>query len=141
MAEEDESGGERTEDPTQKRLDEALERGDVAKSQEVNTWFMISGATLVLSTFASSIGGIEVPLRNLDAADGAGKGRENKRCARDHEPGVDLLALGDVPTLQRLIETFLRGVFRAFAAGLVFFGHLLHRPHLRGIIWCMTPMK
>src|SRR5215475_1383833 len=67
MAEEDESGGERTEDPTQKRLDEAYERGDVAKSQEVNTWFMISGATLVLSTFAGSIGSIEVPLRNLVA--------------------------------------------------------------------------
>ena len=33
-----------TEDPTQKRLDEALDRGDVAKSQEVNTWFMIAGA-------------------------------------------------------------------------------------------------
>ena len=66
MAEEDE-GGERTEDPTQKRLDEAHERGDVAKSQEVNTWFMISGATLVLSTFSSSLGGIEVPLRNLVA--------------------------------------------------------------------------
>ena len=27
---------ERSEDPTQKRLDEALERGDVVKSQEVN---------------------------------------------------------------------------------------------------------
>jgi flagellar biosynthetic protein FlhB len=67
MAEEDESGGERTEDPTQKRLDEAHERGDVAKSQEVNTWFMISGATLVLSTFSGSLGGIEVPLRNLVA--------------------------------------------------------------------------
>ena len=67
MAEEDESGGERTEDPTQKRLDDANERGDVAKSQEVNTWFMISGATLVLSTFSGSIGGIEVPLRNLVA--------------------------------------------------------------------------
>ena len=34
---------ERTEDPTQKKLDEALERGDVAKSQEVNTWFVIAG--------------------------------------------------------------------------------------------------
>ena len=34
---------ERSEDPTQKRLDEALERGDVAKSQEVNTWFVIAG--------------------------------------------------------------------------------------------------
>ena len=34
---------ERTEDPTQKRLDEALERGDVVKSQEVNTWFVLGG--------------------------------------------------------------------------------------------------
>ena len=37
-----------TEDPTQKRLDDALERGDVVKSQEVNTWFIIAGGTLVL---------------------------------------------------------------------------------------------
>jgi flagellar biosynthesis protein FlhB len=66
MAEEDE-GAERTEDPTQKRLDDALERGDVAKSQEVNTWFMIAGATLILSSFSSSIGGIQMPLRNLIA--------------------------------------------------------------------------
>jgi flagellar biosynthetic protein FlhB len=67
MAEEDE-GGERSEDPTQKRLDDALERGDVAKSQEVNTWFMIAGATLVISTFSGSIGsGIQTPLRNLIA--------------------------------------------------------------------------
>ena len=44
---EDSDGPEKTEDPTQKRLDDALERGDVAKSQEVNTWFMIAGAALV----------------------------------------------------------------------------------------------
>src|ERR1700739_1471657 len=66
MADEDD-GGERSEDPTQKRLDDALERGDVAKSQEVNTWFMIAGAPLVLSTFSGSIGGSQVPLRNLVA--------------------------------------------------------------------------
>jgi flagellar biosynthesis protein FlhB len=67
MAEEDE-GGERSEDPTQKRLDDALERGDVAKSQEVNTWFMIAGATLVISTFSGSIGStIQTPLRNIIA--------------------------------------------------------------------------
>jgi len=42
---------ERSEDPTQKRLDEALERGDVAKSQEVNTWFVLAGATLILLSF------------------------------------------------------------------------------------------
>ena len=66
MADEDD-GGERSEDPTQKRLDDALERGDVAKSQEVNTWFMIAGATLVISSFSGSIGGIQMPLRNLIA--------------------------------------------------------------------------
>jgi flagellar biosynthesis protein FlhB len=69
----------KTEDPTQKRLDEALEKGDVVKSQEVNTWFVIAGGTLVLSTFSGSIGsGILMPLRNLIAnswmirTDGAG---------------------------------------------------------------------
>ncbi len=66
MADEDD-GGERTEDPTQKRLDDALERGDVAKSQEVNTWFMIAGATLILSTFSGSIGSIQTPLKNIIA--------------------------------------------------------------------------
>jgi flagellar biosynthesis protein FlhB len=48
---------ERTEDPTQKRLDEALKRGDVVKSQEVNTWFVIAGAALVLLSFSGSMGG------------------------------------------------------------------------------------
>jgi len=47
----------KTEDPTQKRLDEALERGDVVKSQEVSTWFVIAGATLVLVQFAGGMSG------------------------------------------------------------------------------------
>src|SRR5437868_5661953 len=75
----------KTEDPTQKRLDDALERGDVAKSQEVNTWFIIAGGTLVLSTFSGSIGGgILTPLRNLIA--NAGQLRTD---------GAALLALGN----------------------------------------------
>jgi flagellar biosynthesis protein FlhB len=66
MAEDNDT--ERTEDPTQKRLDDAQAKGDVAKSQEVNTWFMIAGATLVLSTFSGSMGsGILNPIRNLIA--------------------------------------------------------------------------
>jgi flagellar biosynthesis protein FlhB len=65
MADED---SEKTEEPTQKRLDDALERGDVAKSQEINTWFIIAGSTLIMSTFSGSIGsGLELPLRNLIA--------------------------------------------------------------------------
>ena len=78
MADEGDSS-DKTEDPTQKRLDDAHEKGDVAKSQEVNTWFVLAGATLVLSSFSGSIGGgIMMPLRNLVAnswmirTDGAG---------------------------------------------------------------------
>lgn len=41
----------KTEDPTQKKLDDALERGDVAKSQEVNTWFVLGAGLLALFAF------------------------------------------------------------------------------------------
>jgi flagellar biosynthetic protein FlhB len=36
-------------------LDEAHQRGDVVKSQEVNTWFVMAGATLVLMVFSGSM--------------------------------------------------------------------------------------
>jgi flagellar biosynthetic protein FlhB len=51
MAEERDQS-EKTEDPTQKRLEDALKRGDVVKSQEVSAWFMIAGGTLVLVAFS-----------------------------------------------------------------------------------------
>ena len=54
MAEEQDDT-EKTEDPTQKRLEEALKRGDVVKSQEVNTWFVMAGATLVLMAFSAGM--------------------------------------------------------------------------------------
>src|SRR5687768_15386381 len=49
----DQDNSQRTEDPTQKRLDDALKRGDVVKSQEVNTWFIMAGATLVVIAFST----------------------------------------------------------------------------------------
>jgi flagellar biosynthetic protein FlhB len=56
MAEADNADtSQKTEEPTQKRLDEALQRGDVVKSQEVNTWFVIAGATLVLMAFSGGM--------------------------------------------------------------------------------------
>ena len=58
----------KTEEPTQKRLEEALQRGDVVKSQEVNTWFVIGGATLVLMVFSGSMGqGLTSTMRGLIA--------------------------------------------------------------------------
>ncbi|HTQ83202.1 MAG TPA: flagellar biosynthesis protein FlhB [Pseudolabrys sp.] len=68
MAEEQQDASEKTEDPTQKRLDEAIERGDVVKSQEVSTWFVIAGATLVLVAFSGGVGGgLTTTLRGLIA--------------------------------------------------------------------------
>ena len=51
MAEEQDQS-EKTEDPTQKRLEDALKRGDVVKSQEVSTWFVIAGGALVMVGFS-----------------------------------------------------------------------------------------
>jgi flagellar biosynthetic protein FlhB len=103
MADENDAA-EKTEDPTQKRLDDAHDRGDVAKSQEVNTWFMIAGATLVLSTFSGSIGGgILMPLRNVVAnswmihADGPGL------LALSQSLGIALIAALGVPLLLLMI--------------------------------------
>jgi flagellar biosynthetic protein FlhB len=68
MAEADQHDAERTEDPTQKRIDDAISRGDVVKSQEVSTWFVIAGAALVLAAFAGSMsGGLTTSFRGLIA--------------------------------------------------------------------------
>ena len=100
----DSDASDKTEDPTQKRLDDAHEKGDVAKSQEVNTWFVIAGATLVLSSFSGSIGGgILMPLRNLVAnswmirTDGAGL------MALTQSLGYSLIAALGVPFLMFML--------------------------------------
>jgi len=53
MAEEEGGGGERSQEPTQKKLDDARKRGDVPKSIEVNTWFLLSAGALSLLMFGS----------------------------------------------------------------------------------------
>jgi flagellar biosynthetic protein FlhB len=96
----EENGGERTEDPTQKKLDDALERGDVVKSQEVNTWFIIAGATLILLGFSGQIGSdLQTSLRGFLAngydipVDGRGLMRLTERL------GIELFAALAVPFL------------------------------------------
>src|SRR5271154_24479 len=49
---EDRDETEHTEDPTPRRLEEAIKRGDVVKSTELSTWFMIAAGTLALMVFA-----------------------------------------------------------------------------------------
>jgi flagellar biosynthesis protein FlhB len=82
MADESDTS-DKTEDPTQKRIDQAVESGDVVKSQELNTWFLIAAATLVMSTFSGSIAtSIMEPMRNLIA-----------KCTSIPTDGFALLAL------------------------------------------------
>ena len=58
----------RSQEPTQKRIEEAIKRGDVVKSQEVSTWFVIAAATLVLSAFSGGMGsGLTTTFRGLIA--------------------------------------------------------------------------
>jgi flagellar biosynthetic protein FlhB len=50
---EDRDSTEHTEDPTPRRLEEAIKRGDVVRSAEVSTWFTIAGGTFMLMVFAA----------------------------------------------------------------------------------------
>ena len=53
MSDEAPEDSSKTEDPSQKKLDDAHKRGDVVKSQEVNNWFMIAGSGLLFSLMAA----------------------------------------------------------------------------------------
>lgn len=68
MADEGEDKDQKTHDPTQKKLDDALKKGDVAKSQDLVSWFLLFMATLIVATMAAgSASGLAVPLKNLIA--------------------------------------------------------------------------
>src|SRR4051812_6714430 len=69
----------RTEEPTQRRLDQAIERGDVAKSQELNTFFVLGGFALAVLVLSGPVTrGLVLDLRgflmnaHLVPSDGAG---------------------------------------------------------------------
>ena len=49
MAEqENDDNGQKTEDPSEHRLEQAFEKGQVALSREINHWFMLGAATLII---------------------------------------------------------------------------------------------
>ena len=55
MAEEDQDDSQRTEEPSQRRLQEAREKGQVAQSREVQHWIVILGVTLAIFIFATQV--------------------------------------------------------------------------------------
>src|SRR5215217_2556982 len=71
----------KTEDPSQRKLEEAHKKGDVAKSQEVTTWFMLVGTAIVCANMAPWVAQqvsepLQIILMNADQfdVDGAGFG-------------------------------------------------------------------
>jgi flagellar biosynthesis protein FlhB len=50
----DRDAGQATEEPTQKRLDDAQAHGDIVKSQEVSTFIVLGGGTLCIAIFGQS---------------------------------------------------------------------------------------
>ncbi|HEY0035029.1 MAG TPA: EscU/YscU/HrcU family type III secretion system export apparatus switch protein, partial [Devosia sp.] len=58
----------KTEDPSQKKLEDAFKKGDVVKSQEVVTWFMLLGSALVFATMAPGMAqNLVISLRSIMA--------------------------------------------------------------------------
>ena len=61
---EDQDESEKTEEPTQRRLEEARKKGDVAKSQEIPGWFVLaSGLALLIFLLPAASGSMAVMLR------------------------------------------------------------------------------
>ena len=115
---------ERSEDPTQKRLDDALQRGDVVKSQEVSTWFIIAGATLVLMTFSGAMSaGLTVSMRGLIANSYAIKMDGRDLISLMDKLGIEVIAAMALPLLVLVV---------AAVAGNV----LQHRP-----VWSAEGLK
>jgi flagellar biosynthetic protein FlhB len=101
---EDHDQSSKTEEPTQKRLDDAHGRGDVAKSQEVGTWFTIAGATLVLASFGSTIGSdIQASMRGLVANAGLIRADGPNLLALTRTIGGSMISALGIPLLLLMI--------------------------------------
>ena len=79
MSDEAPENDSKTEDPSQKKLDDAHEKGDVAKSQEVVTWFMLLGSAIIFATMAPSASAalmesLKIVMMNADRFDVTGAG-------------------------------------------------------------------
>jgi len=62
----DQDESQKTEDPTAKKLQEAQEKGEMAKSQEVKHWFILFSVTVIIMISAkSSVAGIRDILGNI----------------------------------------------------------------------------
>jgi flagellar biosynthetic protein FlhB len=103
----------KSEDPTQKRLDDALKRGDVAKSQEVNTWFVIAGGTLVVLGFAGSMShGLATSMRGILANSHTIRVDGRSLMPLMQKISVEVLAAAAIPLLLLLLAAIFGNVIQ-----------------------------
>jgi len=62
---EDNDSSQKTEDPTQKRIEEARKKGDIAKSQDVPIWFLLVAASAIMAGAGPLAQSIGEPLARL----------------------------------------------------------------------------
>lgn len=115
---------EKTEDPSEKKLEDAHKRGDVAKSQELTTWFMMVGTAFVFAllapfTASSLMTQLKMIMLNADQIEVGG-------------PGFASFwqGLSGTVLVVAIVPLLLMAVF-ALAANLV-----QHRP-----VWSLDPIK
>jgi flagellar biosynthetic protein FlhB len=122
MAEEQDKS-QKTEDPTQKRLEEARKKGDVAKSQDVPVWFLLAAAAAIMAAAGPLATSIADPLVRI----------------MDHPHAFRLTDGGAQQLLTSLIMSLLTPMAVVFGVLLVagLLGHMIqHRP-----LWTMEKMK
>jgi flagellar biosynthetic protein FlhB len=103
----------KSEDPTQKRLDDALKRGDVAKSQEINTWFVIAGGTLALMSFAGSMSyGLSTSMRGILANSYAIRVEGRSFLPIVQQIGIEVIAAVAIPLLILVLAAIVGNVIQ-----------------------------
>lgn len=120
---EGESSDDRTEEPTQKRLEDARKKGDVAKTAEAPVWFLLLGGAGLLAAAQPLASGLADPLVRL----------------LDHPHAFRLADGGAADLLSDLVIAIAPPVLIVFAALFVaaLAGHLIqHRP-----LWTTEKMK
>jgi flagellar biosynthetic protein FlhB len=122
MADEQDNS-QKTEDPTQKRLEEARKKGDVAKSQDVPAWFLLMTAAGIVAGAGPVARQIADPLVRI----------------LDHPHAFHLANGGAMALMHALVMALLPPVGMIFATLLVgsVIGHVIQVPPL----WTFEKMK
>lgn len=130
----DQDKSQKTEDPTEKKLLDAREKGQVPTSREVNHLFMIGAVTLIVMTIAPAI------MSNLSQV-------LVKFIAAPHTFPMDQAHLGDTlttvsgQTLQMMIFPLVIFIAAALLAGLVQTGMLFAPDRIKPKLEKISPMK